>query len=113
MQTRLYALDNNYIKRLDLKPVVIKKEPYLTLFPQQNIIKDNKVNINNNLNKNIKIDYTASGEIKQSNDCKKFYQPRRMDKDEILKNNVFNFDYKKTCDNDLLIKFGKQSKKKF
>jgi len=86
MQTRLCPLQNKnaLIKGLALEPVLIKKQPYLSLFPEQRKI--------NNTNQQI-----------------------RKENGVVVKKNIFTFDYNSNsnCDNDLLIKFGKQKKKKF
>ena len=93
MQTRLYSLNNktNLINGLSTDPIVIKKPEYLSLFPAQKKticaeLCDNNVQIR-------KENGILVGPVHQMNNC------------QIVKKNVIEFDYKETCDNQLLIKY--------
>lgn len=101
MQTRLCPLQNKntLINGLALEPVIIKKQPYLSLFPEQKKVICSA--LNNTSPQIRKENGVLVGPIRQMNNC------------EVLKKNVFTFDYNSNCDNDLLIKFGKPNKKKF
>jgi len=98
MQTRLYNICNKkeIVKALELEPVLIKKNNYLSLFPEQT--KTICATLNNGDPKN---------QIRKQNGV--LVGPsRKMDNCEVVKTNDFKFDYNRPCDNDLLIKFNKK-----
>ena len=99
MQTRLYSLKNKdeFVKRLDLEPVLIRKPSYLSLFPAQT------KTICATLNKG-----DPKDQIRKENGMLVGPPIRKMNNCEVNKVNDFRSVTKNICDNDLLITFGKK-----